>query len=227
MPLPERERAVQLAYRALSSRDRTVVEMRAWLERKRVEPEAIEHAVQSSRRPVSWTTPASPSASPRTSAAWTSGAPSGSGWICSGGAFAGDRRAASRPPRPGGRARRGARAARRAGGAPGRRSRARQGLAAPGSQGLRAGARLRGGQGARTRHPSRLRSPGRRRRRPITTSAPTTIVCRALDRGLLWRVNDHRWSSRLFDSGTDSCGTRFIPATRSTDTEVGQAISRS
>ncbi len=46
MPLPETERAVQLAYRALSSRDRTVVEMRTWLERKRVAPEAIEHAVQ-------------------------------------------------------------------------------------------------------------------------------------------------------------------------------------
>lgn len=45
MPLPERERAVQLAYRALSTRDRTVVEMRTWLERKRVAPEAIEHAV--------------------------------------------------------------------------------------------------------------------------------------------------------------------------------------
>ena len=46
MPLPERERAVQLAYRALSTRDRTVVEMRTWLERKRVAPEAIEHAVE-------------------------------------------------------------------------------------------------------------------------------------------------------------------------------------
>ena len=45
MPLPERERAVQLAYRALSSRDRTVAEMRAWLERKRVAPEGIDHAV--------------------------------------------------------------------------------------------------------------------------------------------------------------------------------------
>lgn len=39
------ERAVQLAYRALSSRDRTVAEMRTWLERKRVGPEAIEHTV--------------------------------------------------------------------------------------------------------------------------------------------------------------------------------------
>lgn len=36
---------MQLAYRALSSRDRTVAEMRTWLERKRVGPEAIEHVV--------------------------------------------------------------------------------------------------------------------------------------------------------------------------------------
>lgn len=42
----EAERAVHLAYRALSSRDRTVREMRTWLERKRVAPEAIEHAVE-------------------------------------------------------------------------------------------------------------------------------------------------------------------------------------
>ena len=40
---------MQLAYRALSSRDRTVAEMRAWLERKRVAPEAIEHAVRELR----------------------------------------------------------------------------------------------------------------------------------------------------------------------------------
>ena len=44
--LSERERAVQLAYRALSSRDRTVAEIRTWLERKRVAPEGIDHAVQ-------------------------------------------------------------------------------------------------------------------------------------------------------------------------------------
>jgi len=42
---PERERAIDLAYRALSSRDRTVAELRAILERKRVEPSAIEAAV--------------------------------------------------------------------------------------------------------------------------------------------------------------------------------------
>ena len=42
---PERERAIDLAYRALSTRDRTVAEVRTILERKRVEPAAIEAAV--------------------------------------------------------------------------------------------------------------------------------------------------------------------------------------
>lgn len=41
----EEERAVDLAYRALSHRERTVSELRSFLERKRVEPEAIDHAV--------------------------------------------------------------------------------------------------------------------------------------------------------------------------------------
>jgi regulatory protein len=41
----EEQRAVDLSYRALGQRDRTVAELRAYLERKRVEPEAIEHAV--------------------------------------------------------------------------------------------------------------------------------------------------------------------------------------
>ena len=41
----EHERAVELAYRALSTRDRTVAELRSYLERKRVEPDAIGHAV--------------------------------------------------------------------------------------------------------------------------------------------------------------------------------------
>lgn len=48
MPLPARdedERALELSYRALSARDRTDAELRAWLECKRVEPDAIEHAV--------------------------------------------------------------------------------------------------------------------------------------------------------------------------------------
>jgi regulatory protein len=42
----ERERAIQLGYRAVGSRERTVAELRTVLERKRVEPEAIDHAVR-------------------------------------------------------------------------------------------------------------------------------------------------------------------------------------
>jgi regulatory protein len=41
----EQVRAVELAYRAISQRDRTVAEVRAFLERKRVEPGDIDHAV--------------------------------------------------------------------------------------------------------------------------------------------------------------------------------------
>jgi regulatory protein len=41
----ERERAIQLAYRAAGRRERTVAELRTILERKRVEPDAIEDAV--------------------------------------------------------------------------------------------------------------------------------------------------------------------------------------
>jgi regulatory protein len=41
----EQQRAIDLAYRALGQRERTVLELRAYLERKRVEPEAIDHAV--------------------------------------------------------------------------------------------------------------------------------------------------------------------------------------
>src|SRR5918997_6615976 len=40
----ERERAIQLAYRAVGSRERTVAELRTFLERKRVEPDAIDQA---------------------------------------------------------------------------------------------------------------------------------------------------------------------------------------
>jgi regulatory protein len=39
------QRAVELAYRAISQRDKTVSEIRAFLERKRVEPDSIEHAL--------------------------------------------------------------------------------------------------------------------------------------------------------------------------------------
>ena len=41
----ETERAVELAYRAVGQRERTVAELRTFLERKRVEPEAIDEAV--------------------------------------------------------------------------------------------------------------------------------------------------------------------------------------
>jgi regulatory protein len=41
----EIERAVQLAYRAVGYRERTVAELRTFLERKRVEPAAIDEAV--------------------------------------------------------------------------------------------------------------------------------------------------------------------------------------
>lgn len=42
----ERERAIQLGYRAVGYRDRTVAELRTFLERKRVEPQAIADAVE-------------------------------------------------------------------------------------------------------------------------------------------------------------------------------------
>jgi regulatory protein len=44
-PERERERAIQLGYRAVGYRDRTVAELRTFLERKRVEPDAIADAV--------------------------------------------------------------------------------------------------------------------------------------------------------------------------------------
>ena len=43
---PEEQRALQLAHAALAARDRTVSELRSVLERKRVEPEAIDFAVE-------------------------------------------------------------------------------------------------------------------------------------------------------------------------------------
>lgn len=42
----ETERAIELAYKAVARRERTVAELRTCLERKRVEPEAIEAAVE-------------------------------------------------------------------------------------------------------------------------------------------------------------------------------------
>jgi regulatory protein len=43
--MDDQERALQLAYRAVGHRDRTVAELRTFLERKRVEPESIAAAV--------------------------------------------------------------------------------------------------------------------------------------------------------------------------------------
>ena len=86
----ERERAVQLGYRAVGQRERTVAELRTFLERKRVEPEAIEHAVAELRDGgLPRRRALRASASPRTSAASSAGAPSGSRATCAG--------AASRP----------------------------------------------------------------------------------------------------------------------------------
>ena len=45
MSSTEAQRAIDLAYRALGQRERTVAELRTYLERKRVEPAAIERAV--------------------------------------------------------------------------------------------------------------------------------------------------------------------------------------
>jgi regulatory protein len=42
---PEEQRALQIAHTALSARERTVFELRSMLERKRVEPDAIDYAV--------------------------------------------------------------------------------------------------------------------------------------------------------------------------------------
>lgn len=41
----EEERALRLAHRALAARERTVAELRTWLERKRMEPSAIDAVV--------------------------------------------------------------------------------------------------------------------------------------------------------------------------------------
>jgi regulatory protein len=43
---PERERAIDLAYRAIATRDRTISELRSYLQGKRVEPAAIADAVE-------------------------------------------------------------------------------------------------------------------------------------------------------------------------------------
>jgi regulatory protein len=42
----DRERAIELAYKALATRERTVTELRCYLERKRVGPKAIEAVIE-------------------------------------------------------------------------------------------------------------------------------------------------------------------------------------
>jgi regulatory protein len=42
----DRERAIELAYKAIATRERTVTELRCYLERKRVGPRAIEAAIE-------------------------------------------------------------------------------------------------------------------------------------------------------------------------------------
>ena len=82
---PERlQHALDLAYRFLGHRDRTVAEVRERLAAKRVEPDVVDEAIE--RAAPTWatsTTPATPSASPRTAAPSTPGAPSGSSAACS------------------------------------------------------------------------------------------------------------------------------------------------
>ena len=46
LPAQDAERAVELAYRALGRRERTVAELRRYLEGKRVEPDLIDAAVE-------------------------------------------------------------------------------------------------------------------------------------------------------------------------------------
>jgi regulatory protein len=48
--MSENDRALDLAYKALGRRERTVAELRAYLEGKLVEPDAIEHAVGELKR---------------------------------------------------------------------------------------------------------------------------------------------------------------------------------
>jgi len=46
LPIGEEERAVRLAYTALSAKDRTAAELRTWLERKGIGHEPVEHAIR-------------------------------------------------------------------------------------------------------------------------------------------------------------------------------------
>ena len=85
---PEDERAVQLAYRALGRRERTVAELRtrAGAQARGARGDRCGRQRVAASRAGS-TTPATPSASPRTSARSTTGARSGSRATCAGGAW--------------------------------------------------------------------------------------------------------------------------------------------
>ena len=77
------QHALDLAFRYLTRRERTVLEMRRYLEGKRVEPDAIEPGARASRSArATWTTRASRGSSPRTSGCWRSGAPTASNDAC-------------------------------------------------------------------------------------------------------------------------------------------------
>ena len=62
----ELRRAFDLAGRALSVRDRSVAELRTYLEGKRVEPDLIDQVIAALEAPRSSTTRDTPSASPKT-----------------------------------------------------------------------------------------------------------------------------------------------------------------
>jgi hypothetical protein len=81
---PERlQHALDLAYRFLGHRDRTVAEVRERLTAEGVEEAVVEEAIEELLTWAISTTPAMPSASPRTGAPSTRGAPSGSSVACS------------------------------------------------------------------------------------------------------------------------------------------------
>ena len=101
-PAARLQHALDLAYRYLGHRDRTVAEMRRHLEAKRVEPADDRRGGRRARTSrATSTTRASRSASPRTAGRWTPGAPSGSSASCATSASrpsTSRRRWAPRPP---------------------------------------------------------------------------------------------------------------------------------
>ncbi len=151
--LQDEERALQLAYRALSARDRTVAEMRAWLDRKKVSPAAADHAIGELSAAGFLDDARFAERLAEDKRGLEPGARSGSNESCG---AAASRRSWSRRSglaRARGRARSRARPARREGAPAGGRPRARPRVAVAGPQGLRARAGLR--RGASTRRESR------------------------------------------------------------------------